>query len=394
MTPISHGAPTLNPVTRVFYFELDTGIYVSSEELPSGIAREILHQFHTSPPTDTTASWGPDRIYAPYGITLSPIPLTMHWDDGEIPVYDRTTATWHMRAVKTPRLYVVEQNCFYSGRDVWPNKPLFSLERLLEKFPTISDEPIQAWVDLLIGKPGCIHQFKSSGSVREDLKQRLITISEIAQILYKKWDEGVALAKTNPKAVNPFDYHAYADMLGYHARRVLDEAASLLFIKVFQPWLKATGESIYLDEFSSLIREPNGLKEIQKKLFYGQEANSSIATRLALLQRIFRGVNWALPEAIRTTNNAAKHAFHNSDSRSQLGQLFPTVIALGKPQGKHRKNGLIEYSHSLPQILVGLEDFLIDLVVRVSDFEATGKVDLAKPSLSDHHRIISHNDMH
>jgi len=394
MTGTSRDALPTNQAIRIFYFELDTGIYVCSEAIPADMARELLHHFHTTPPASTTAPWGPDGIYAPYGVTLSPTPLTKHWKDDEVPVYNRATETWHMKAVKTPRLYVVEQHSYYSGRDVWPNRPLFSLDRLFDKIPKTSADPIQAWVDNFIGQDSCIYQFKSSGSVRKDLKQRLKTIGDISQILYKKWDEGVALAKSNPEDVNPFDYHAYADMLGYHARRVLDETASLLFIQIFQPWLKVTGEPIYLDEFAPLIKERNALKEIQEKLFKEHKTDSSIATRLSLLQRVFRGANWKLPEAIRTTNNVTKHAFHNSDSRGQLGEVFPTVVALGKPQGKHQNNGLIEYSHSLPQILVGLEDFMIDLAVRVSDFKATGDVNLERPYLCDHHAIFKHDDVY
>ena len=382
------------PTIRAFYFELDTGIYVCSEEIPIKTANELLHHFHISPPVSTTKPWGPDGTYAPYGVTLSPTVPVKDWKDGEVPMYDRATSTWSMTTVATPRLYLVEQHCFYSGRQIWPERPTFSLNRLFENIPKTSDDPIQTWIDHFISKESFLYQFKGPGSIRKDLKQRLKTISEIAHDLYKKWDKNIAYATTTPLMANPFDYHLHADMLGYHIRRVLDEIASLLFVEIFQSWLKASGESIYLDEFAPLTTESNTLQSLQDDLFKRYKKDSTIAAHLSLLQRAFQGSNSKFPETIRTTNNAVKHAFHNSNSRGQLGTNFPTIVALGKPRGKHQKNGLIEYSHSLPQILTGLEDFLIDLSIRVSDLRATGDVNLKKKYLSDHHDILVYDDVY
>ncbi|CAM5180754.1 hypothetical protein CDEN61S_02502 [Castellaniella denitrificans] len=379
---------------RIFYFELDTGIYICSEDSPTKIAKELLNHFHTAPPTSATERWGPNRIYAPYGVTLSPIEPANNWEEGKIPVYNQVTETWSMEAVSTPRLFLVAQHCFYSGQPIWPKRPSFCLSRFFEKFPKTSDDAIQAWADFFVSKEGFIHQFKGSGSARSDIKERLSAIASVEKIIYKKWDEKLPSMRFRPSETNPFEYHIYTDIFSYQARRVLDEIASLLFIEIFQPWLKIHHQPIYLDEFSVLIAEPNNLRKLQAQLFKDHKDDQEIASLLLLLQQTFRGNNWSFLESIRTTNNAAKHAFHNSDSRGQLGTAYPTIVALGKPKGKHRKNGLIEYSHSLPQIIVGLEDFLIDLAVRVTDLRDNGTINLNQKFLCDSHTIFKHNDVY
>ncbi|RQO37234.1 hypothetical protein DBR37_03325 [Herminiimonas sp. KBW02] len=232
-----------------------------------------------------------------------------------------------------------------------------------------------------------IYRFKSSGTVRRDLQQRLFSIRETSKLIYKKWDEA-----KNPKsdAVNPFDYHISTDALIFQIRRVLDEIVSLLFIDIFHSQLQKIGSPIYLDSFASLFEETQG---IQKRMFKNLANNVELANRFELLKKVFLGNNISFVKTIQTLSNASKHAFHNSDIRGLLGAEFPTVLALAQKRDKHI-NGLVQYSHPLPQVLGGLEDFLIDLVARIVDMRRDGNVDLTKTYLSDTHQLISYTDLY
>lgn len=376
----------MEEIVRVFYYELDSKIYVGSEELFIQSAERLINDFQKMPPTSDTDLWGPDRSYVPFGITLSPTPMTVLWKDGKIPVFDPIGSHWYLKEVTTQRLYLMEELCFYSGRDIWPNRPALGFDLYIDSNPKNLEDPISLWVEKIL-EGTFVYQFKSSGNVRRDLKQRLFSIRDSAKLLYEKWDDA---QKLNPDEVNPFDYHISTDTLSFQIRRVLDEIVSLLFVEIFRVWLREAGTPTYLDSFASLFEETKGIK---KKLFNNFLDDPDITIRLELLKKVFLGKNDSFLKAIQTLNNAAKHSFHNSDFRGHLGTGYPTILALAQKRDKHR-NGLVQYSHSLPQILGGLEDFLIDLIARVSSARKDGDIDLSGTYISDSHKLISYTDLY
>ncbi|WP_124572867.1 hypothetical protein [Herminiimonas sp. KBW02] len=371
---------------RVFYYELDSKIYVCSDSLIRESAEKLLNDFQTVPPTSSTEPWGPNKTYLPFGVTLIPTPITRLWENNQVPVFDPICRRWILKNVSTARLYPIEELCFYTGHDIWPNRPSLGSNFYTDPHPSNFNDPIPSWINQILAS-NFIYRFKSSGTVRRDLQQRLFSIRETSKLIYKKWDEA-----KNPKsdAVNPFDYHISTDALIFQIRRVLDEIVSLLFIDIFHSQLQKIGSPIYLDSFASLFEETQG---IQKRMFKNLANNVELANRFELLKKVFLGNNISFVKTIQTLSNASKHAFHNSDIRGLLGAEFPTVLALAQKRDKHI-NGLVQYSHPLPQVLGGLEDFLIDLVARIVDMRRDGNVDLTKTYLSDTHQLISYTDLY
>lgn len=303
----------------------------------------------------------PDGGSMPYAATDIQPPEISEWPEGNVPVFDERARQW---SFKENNFWMVEvrELCFYSGRDsVEPvylvgNRSSRSyqahLTRFIHKFPGVS-----------IPRIGRLPGFIS-------INQRIDYIDSCIEQI-----EDQFLSFHNGKMVRAVGYeanhhHFIVESLVGSIRRFLDDLAVVIFLSTFkdyEPW-KA---DFVVEGFSDLLDAEKFKIKFRKSFRDVAENNQGINENLNNFIGKVLGKNQEFLTIIRQLSNSYKHSVTSNISRNLFGVNYPTVIVVGVLKPDRNFQRLTYHNHSLRQIIIGLKDYLEDLVSRTSQENST-----------------------
>lgn len=321
---------------------------------------------------------GPEQVPAGYPLPfcatdISP-PTIEQWPPGSVPVFCADTSTWGF-AVNAFWQVKIEERNFYSGRDsdgpvylvAHPASPGYQTEvmKYSGRLPAFNLPRIGPC-------PSPIH-----------LSQRIDFINTCTQRLEAYWRE----TRDVPMPFfggGPNHYHFLTECLVGAIRRLLDDLTTAIFLVLFQryePWKR----NLVIDGVTDFLGKK---ARVELKKFFVPSEKGPEANRLCeqLITTILGG-NFFFLKALQELSNAYKHAVTTNLVRPLYGRDHPTILAVGTADRVPNCNlgRLVYHNHSLRQLLIGLTDYLHDLLERLNGPCATS----SQPQRCDDHLITS-----
>ena len=293
----------------------------------------------------------------PYVATDIPPPATEEWPSGFVPVFCADSMAWSFEKNEFWQVDL-DERCFYTGRDsdgpiylvADPSSQSYQLDLMKygSKLPIFSLPRIGA-------SPNALH-----------LGQRIDFINACITQLEAYWWQTKTGGSIPMFGQGASHYHFFTESLVGAVRRLLDDLTTVIFLKLFQkyePWKR----NLAIDGFSALLgKTPH--KRV-KEFFRTSEKGVDTDLLCEQFVRTILGGNSVFLTTIQGLSNSYKHSVTANAVRSLHGLDHPTILTVGVADIPPRCNlgRLVFHNHSLRQLVLGLADYLDDLVVRVAD---------------------------
>lgn len=294
----------------------------------------------------------------PFSATDSQPPPREFWGDKNIPIFDPEKKEWRLEKNEFWHFNITEF-CFYSGRD--SSGPLYvaasrsspsyhiELTHYVNKLPMCS-------IPRLGNVPNFVH-----------LAQRIDFINDCIYQLEMNWLRTTNFWGWPLMGQGANFYHYQAETLVAAIRRLLDDLVMAVFCRKFyeyEPWRR----NLPIDGYSMLLNKP--MKHF--KTFFDQNEKGEKSDELChQFINIILGENKEFLITIQGLSNTYKHSLAANLVRGSYGVDFPSVLSVGVADHSQRNLGHLSYhNHSLRQLILGLNDYLDDLIGRLSQDSA------------------------
>lgn len=276
------------------------------------------------------------------------------WRDGYIPVFDVQNREWHLDKNEFWHVHVTEL-CFYSGRDssgptyVIANRNSTSyygeLTHYVNKLPICSIPRIGT-------VPNFIH-----------LAQRIDFLNDCIEQLESNWLRATAAGGSSLIGRGAIFYHYQAETFVAAIRRLLDDLVIAVFCRQFyeyEPWKRR----LPIDGYSSLLNTP--MRHFKRFFQHDEKSDKTDELCRGFIDAII-GANIDFLLTIQGLSNTYKHSVTANVVRASYGVDFPSVLSVGVADHLERNLGRLSYhNHSLRQLVLGLNDYLDDLIDTLS----------------------------